>query len=111
MKKLRTRQSNGASEQLSFLPETPFCPKSPHPNSIEYTALVALLEGELTQIEWLKRGNGWRLAAAIKELDYLGWEPESILLKRDGWPKPIAVYQLPVKAKRLVKQLQNRGTS
>ena len=109
MKKLRTRQSNGASEQLSFLPEVPFCPKSPNPNSVEYAGLVALLEGELTQIEWLKRGMGWRLAAAIKELGYLGWEPESILLKRDGWPKPIAVYQLPVKAKRLVKQLQSRG--
>lgn len=109
MTKPLTRQSNGTSEQLSFLPEPAFCPKSPNPNSAEYVALVALLEGELTQIEWLKLGMGWRLAAAIKELDYLGWEPESILLKREGWTKPIAVYQLPVKAKRLVKQLQSRG--
>lgn len=109
MRMSRTSQSNGTSEQLSFLPEPTFCPKSPNPNSAEYSALLALLEGELTQIEWLKHGMGWRLAAAIKELDYFGWEPESILLKRDGWTKPIFVYQLPVKAKRLIKQLQSRG--
>ena len=108
MNRPRTRQSNGAA-QLSLLPEPVFCPKSPNPNSAEFAALVALLEGELTQVEWLKRGMGWRLAAAIKGLDYLGWEPESILLMRDGWPRPIAVYQLPVKSKRLVKQLQSRG--
>ena len=108
MNKPLTRQSNRAA-QLSLLPEPTFCPKYSNPNSAEYVALVAMLEGELTQIEWLKRGKGWRLAAAIKELDYLGWEPESILLKREGWTKPIAVYQLPVKAKRLVKQLQSRG--
>jgi hypothetical protein len=108
MMKPRTRQSNGAA-QLSLLPEPPFCPKFPNPNSPEAAALLALLEGELTQVDWLKRGKGWRLAAQIKELDYLGWEPESILLKREGWPRPIAVYQLPVKAKRLVKKLQSRG--
>lgn len=109
MTKPRTRQSNGTFEQLSFLPGPSFCPKSPNPNSAEYLALGALLEGELTQIEWLKRGMGWRLAAAIKELDYLDWEPESILPKLDGWTEPIAVYQLPVKAKRFVKKLQSRG--
>lgn len=108
MNKPRTRQSNGAA-QLSLLPEPTFCPKPPNPNSAECAALVALLEGELTQVDWLRRGKGWRLAAAIKDLDYLGWEPESILLKREGWPRPIAVYQLSVKAKRLVKQLQSRG--
>ena len=108
MNKPRTRQSYGAA-QLSLLPEPTFCPKSPNPNSAESAALVALLEGELTHVDWLRRGKGWRLAAAIKELDYLGWEPESILLKREGWPRPIAVYQLPVKAKHLVKQLQSRG--
>lgn len=108
MNKPRSRQSHGAA-QLSLLPEPTFCPKSPNPNSPEAAVLVALLEGELTQVDWLRRGKGWRLAAAIKELDYLGWEPESILLKHEGWTKPIAVYQLPVKAKRLVKQLQSRG--
>ena len=108
MNKPRTSQSHGAA-QLSLIPEPPFCPKFPSTNSAAYTALIALLDGVLTQIDWLKLGNGWRLAAAVKELDYLGWEPESILLKRDGWPRPIAVYQLPVKAKRLVKQLQRRG--
>ena len=108
MNKSRTRQSHGAA-QISLLPEPTFCPKSPNPNSPEAAALLALLEGELTQVDWLRRGKGWRLAAAIKELDYLGWKPESILLKREGWPRPIAVYSLPVKAKRLVKQLQSRG--
>ena len=108
MNKPRTLQSYGAA-QLSLLPELAFCPKFPSPNSPEAVVLLALLEGDLTQIDWLKRGNGWRLAAHIKELDYLGWEPESILLRREGWPRPIAVYQLPVKAKRLVKKLQSRG--
>lgn len=108
MNKPRSRQSHGAA-QLSLLPEPTFCPKSPNPNSPEAAVLLALLEGDLTQLDWLNRGNGWRLAARVKQLDYLGWEPESILIQREGWPRPIAVYQLPVKAKRLVKRLKSEG--
>lgn len=108
MKRPQVRENIGGG-QLSLIPEPTFCPKFPNPNSAEYTALVALLEGELTQVEWLRRGEGWRLAATIKELDYLGWKPESIHLRREGWPRPIAVYQLSVKAKRLVKKMQSRG--
>jgi hypothetical protein len=108
MKRPLTRQSKGAA-QLSLLPELAFCPRLPKPNSCEALALSALLEGDLKQVDWLRRGKGWRLAAVIKELDYLGWEPESILLPRNGWPRPIAVYSLPIKAKRFVKRLIRRG--
>jgi hypothetical protein len=38
-------------------------------------ALTDLLARDLTQIDWLNDGKGWRLAAAVKELGYLGWEP------------------------------------
>ena len=100
MKRPRTRQSTGAAEQLSFIPEPPFCPIFPNVHSAAGQVLLALLDGPTTQLDWLALGKGWRLAAAVKELDYLGWPVDSVLLKRQGWPRPIAVYSLPPKAKQ-----------
>lgn len=94
-------QASGVSgEQLSFLPTPVFCPILPPANSAAALALDDLLKGDLTQIDWLKAGKGWRLAAAIKELDYLGWCPNSIRVKCNGWSRKIARYSLPEKAKQ-----------
>lgn len=92
--------SGAQGKQLSFLPTPIFCPMLPPVHSAAAVALADLLTGDVTQIDWLKAGKGWRLAAAIKELDYLGWEPSSILVQCGEWKNPIARYSLPLKAKQ-----------
>lgn len=97
------------SEQLSFLPEQPFCPILPPANSAAAVALNDLFSRDITQIDWLAEDKGWRLAAAIKVLDYLGWEPKSIMVKCNGWGKPIARYSLLEKAKQAAYTMRNQG--
>ena len=87
------------SEQLSFLPAQRFCPLLPPHGSAAEQALCDLLERDLTQIDWLNERKGWRLSAAVKSLDYLGWKPVSIMVQHTDWPNPIARYSLPAKAK------------
>lgn len=87
-------------EQLSFLPPVPFCPLMPPRGSAAEQALFDLLERDLTTPDWIAERKGWRLAAAVKELDYLGWEPKSILIQSAEWKNPIARYSLPEKAKQ-----------
>lgn len=58
-------------------------------------ALAQLLKGErLRQSDWLH--VGWRLAAAIKELGYLGWPIVSLPVNVSTRKRPIAEYFLPV---------------
>ena len=78
MKKAPTTfQEDGASgEQLSFLPPLELCPKWPRSGTHPYIVLSRMLTGErLTQPSY--GFHGWRLAAYIKELKYLGWLIES----------------------------------
>ena len=64
-------QASGVSrEQVEMFDRPTFCPLLPPKNSATEQVLLSLLERDLTQLEWLKAGNGWRLAAEIKELDY-----------------------------------------
>ena len=59
-------------------------------------ALADLLTGAvITQPDWLSRGVGWRLAAAVKELGYLGWPVRSMRISWPGSSRPIAAYKLP----------------
>ena len=103
-------QASGVSgEQLSFLPTPTFCPILPPANSAAAVALDDLLQGDLTQIDWLKSGKGWRLAAAVKQLDYLGWMPSSIRVKCKGWGRPIALYSLPARAKQAAYTMRQQG--
>lgn len=88
------------SEQIPMFEGPEFCPLMPPRGSAAEQALTDLLARDMTQLEWLKDGNGWRLAAAVKELDYLGWEPCSIRVKCNGWGRPIARYSLSAKAKQ-----------
>ncbi|MBT9492292.1 MAG: hypothetical protein IV107_08050 [Paucibacter sp.] len=86
---------SGAFEQLSLLPELEFKPTLPSLHSREWLALGEMLQGKaLEQPEWLARTGSWRLAATIKELGYLGWQPVSILVHRHGFKRPIARYSL-----------------
>lgn len=86
--------------QLSFLPDPPFNPQLPPAGSAAETALHDLMARDLTQIDWLNERKGWRLSAAVKSLDYLGWEPVSIMIQHPEWPNAIARYSLPPKAKQ-----------
>jgi hypothetical protein len=86
-----------------------FCPLLPPKNSTTEQVLFALMASDLTQFEWLMAGNGWRLAAEIKELDYLGWEPVSLRVKVNGWGRKIARYSLSPKAKQAAYALYQQG--
>lgn len=81
----------------------------PPANSAAAKALHDLCAGDLTQLDWLKSGDGWRLSAAIKALGYLGWQPKSVLVKCNGWGRPIARYSLHDKAKQAAHTLRHGG--
>lgn len=98
-------------EQLSFLETPSFCPILPPRGSVAEQALHDLLEREWTTPEWDDAGHGWRLAAAIKDLDYLGWEPISIRVPYPGRKRPIARYSLPQKAKQAAYAMRQGGTA
>ena len=103
-------QASGVSgEQLSFLPTPAFCPILPKHGSAAETALHDLLARDVTQIDWLLSGKGWRLAAAVKELDYLGWQPVSVMVQAHGWRNKIALYSLPMKAKQAAYAMRQGG--
>ena len=75
-------------------------PMMPPANSAAAQALDDLLAHDITQLDWLAENKGWRLAAAVKSLGYLGWEPAAIFVKCQGWPREIKRYSLPAKAKQ-----------
>ncbi len=75
MKNPESRQASSGFKQYSFLPEPEFNPIFPSPQSLAYQALSRMLQGErLTQPGFGL--NCWRLAAYIKDLDYLNWPIE-----------------------------------
>lgn len=85
-------------EQLSFLEEPDFLPLLPPAGSDAEIALDDMCNGPVTQLDWLASNKGWRLSAAVKQLDYLGWEPQSAMKKCSGWRRAIASYSLHAKA-------------
>jgi hypothetical protein len=91
------------AEQLSFLPEEAFFAVLPPHGSKAEVALYDLLERDVTQRDWLREGKGWRLAAAVKELDYLGWQPKSIRVGRE------ARYSFSQQAKAFNYRMKNGG--
>lgn len=95
------------SEQLPLLAEPEFFPIAPPHGSLAEQALFDLMERDLMQPDWLE--NGWRLAASIKELDYLGWEPISIRVPYPGKKRPIARYSLSAKAKQAASTMRRGG--
>ena len=105
----RDQASGAFSEQNELFDLPAFCPILPPANTAAAQALADLCAGDVTQIDWLQQGKGWRLSAAVKELGYLGWEPVSVMVQCKGWPRPIARYSLPAKAKQAAHTLRNRG--
>lgn len=98
-------QAHGVSSEQNELFDLPaFCPIAPPHGSLAEQALFDLMERDLVQPDWLE--NGWRLAASIKELGYLGWEPISIRVPYPGKKRPIARYSLPAKAKQAAAMMR-----
>ncbi len=111
MKKTPNRaNSTGAFEQLSFLPTPEFCPILPTAGTQAAQALEDLSNKDITQADWLPPNSfkGWRLSAAIKELDYLGWQPDGVMVYC-GRKRPIKRYSLPAKAKAAYFTLTKGG--
>lgn len=98
-------------EQIPMFEGPAFCPLMPPKNSAAEQALTDLLARDLTQIDWLNERKGWRLSAAVKSLDYLGWEPASIMVQHPGWPNAIARYSLPAKAKQAAAAMRQGGAN
>jgi hypothetical protein len=96
-------------EQLPMFAGPEFCPLMPPKNSAAEDALMDLLNGPITQKDWLDRGLSWRLSAGIKQLGYLGWEPQSIRVKHPGWHNKIAEYSLLPKAMQAAALMRQRG--
>ena len=98
-------------EQLPMFEGPAFCPILPPAHSAAEQALTDLLARDLTHVDWITEGKGWRLSAAIKSLDYLGWEPVSIRVKCDGWRNKIARYSLTEKAKQAATLMRQGGAT
>ncbi len=91
----------GMKQEQGELFERHLTASYPKPDSQAGIALAQLLKGEhLRQAEWLH--VGWRLAAAIKELDYLGWPIVSMPVQIPSRKRPIADYSLAAWALREV---------
>ncbi len=75
-----------------------FTPTIPTAGTRAALALDDLKRRPITQLDWLRPGRGWRLAAAVKELDYLGWPVRSERVKVAQCARPIALYSLPPEA-------------
>ena len=88
-------------EQLTFLPAPEWNPIMPEFGTNAYLALVDLTQTPLTQPDWLAMGRGWRLAAAFKDLDYLGWPLDSEWVRPNGRVRPIKRYRLKPEGMRL----------
>lgn len=96
----------GVSGQNELFELPVFCPILPPVGSAAETALNDLLARDWTTPEWYEAGNGWRLAAAIQDLKYLGWEPISTPMPWPSCKRPIARYSLSAKAKQAAALMQ-----
>ena len=101
MKNPSRDQAEPGFEQLSFLPAPEFNPSWPSPSTLPGKVLARMLAGErLTQPRFGL--NYWRLAAYIKQLDYLGWPVEATDVpcpEGCGTGRPIREYWLSSKTR------------
>lgn len=84
----------------------------PCPRGQDFDVLVALGEGPLTQRDWLRMGEGWRLASSINRLKDAGWPIGRTWLeipsKKPGRCRRIALYRLAPHGLRWVAMLKRQ---
>lgn len=96
--------------QDELFPKPDFCPLPPSRGTAAEMALRDLVErGCLVTPDWIGVQKGWRLSAAIKELEYLGWEPKSVRVKHPAWRNKIAEYSLHKQAKQAAESFFKGG--
>ncbi len=92
--KSRTPDNPELNCEQGELFERVFCASFPPPECQARIALDDMLAGKrLRQSDWLH--IGWRLAAAIMELKYLGWVMDRKPVRIVGRKRPITEYSLP----------------
>lgn len=81
----------------SALEQAQLSPSMPRPATRRAAVLEALRRGErLTQVDGLRRGWGWRLAADVEALRHEhGWPIVTDLIDQGEGRNPIARYRLP----------------
>lgn len=94
--------------QLELLPKQTPAPTLPRYPSNAFTLLETLIGVHSRQIDqptWSEMGMGWRLAAAVYDLNELGWCIESTLVP-SAMPagRPIATYRLPVRLRKVARE-------
>jgi hypothetical protein len=97
MKKAPTTwKSDGAGEQLSFLPLPQFCPTQPARGTLADKALKMLLTGEeIDHPTFERRTKSWRLSAVVFKLkSELNWPIESIPIPSPTDQDPARVISL-----------------
>ena len=88
-----------SGEQLSFLPDPPFAPTWPQPETLAARALEIFLRGEgLTHPQFEAVSFSWRLSAVVATLRDLGWPVAAVDIHAPTFEHPhrcIARYHLP----------------
>ena len=70
-------------------------------------ALSILMQGPTNQADY--PGNGWRLAAYVQSLEYLGWRFVARPIIKPGCRRPIAEYRLDLTDPRTIAGLAHRA--
>lgn len=85
-------------------------PATPIRGTKAWLAMRDMVElGTITQPDWLNLGRGWRLAAAVKELAYLGWTIVATWVQPEGYQSPIKSYRLPTTEYRYATRVLKGG--
>ena len=112
-KKSQAPRDTGIVANGDLFPDSlpPFAPKFPARRTLPGEVLARLLTGErLTQISF--GFHGWRLAAYVKELDYMGWPIASMhkpCPKGYGSGRPVKEYWLQPDTIQKARAIQKGG--
>lgn len=102
------RNSNAIADLFAdSLPAFP-APIWPTKGTRAYEALTALIKGPQNQADYF---DGWRLAAYVKSLEYLGWRIVSNHIARPNCRKPISEYRLDITDPGVKSAIAGKGVA
>lgn len=105
-----SKVSGAFGEQTELFNPPAFSPKLPANGTDTMRALVDLAaRPTLMQIDWLREGMGWRLAAEVFNLNELGWDVQSN--RNPAKTGRQAIYSLPKHAKQAARRLLKGGAT
>lgn len=65
-------------------PALPALPPTPRKGTAAWLALVDMVEGPLTTLDWIRQRENWKLGDAVYQLANMGWAIESDFVVADG---------------------------